>query len=73
MLVSLASCENQTEHKHKEICCVWPIKELVPDSLHLSNLNKMADAVVDFDAYVDVRFQAAYACACACVASENQG
>ena len=29
----------------------------------------------DFDAYVDVRFhlaQATYACACACVATENQ-
>ena len=35
----------------------------------------MADAVVDFDAYVDVRFhfaQATYAWACACIASESQ-
>ena len=29
------------------------------------HLKKMADAVVDFDAY-------AYACACDCVSSENQ-
>ena len=35
----------------------------------------MADAAVDFDAYVDVAFQwgqVTYACLCACVPSENQ-
>ena len=30
------SCENETQHKHKEICCIWPIKALVQDSLYLS-------------------------------------
>ena len=29
------SCENERQHKHKEICYVWPIKGLVPDSVHL--------------------------------------
>ena len=44
-------------------------------------MNKMANAVVDFDAYVDVCFSLSishlyytfvFACSCACVASENQ-
>ena len=50
-LRSLASCENETQHKHKEICCVWPIKALVRDSPASEHLNKMAVAVVDFDGY----------------------
>ena len=33
---SLASCENETQHKHKEIWNVWPIKARVPDSPRLS-------------------------------------
>ena len=33
-LRSLALCENKTQHKHKEICYVWPMKALVPD-LHV--------------------------------------
>ena len=43
-LRSLASCENKTQHKHMEICCVWPASE------HLNKI--MAVPVVDFDAYV---------------------
>ena len=61
---------------------VWPIKELVPDSPHL---NKMAEAVVDFDACIDVcLFVCLFVCyllfgvcymhklTCACVGNENQ-
>ena len=55
----LASCEKETQHKHMEICnwLAVSVKVLVPDSSRL----KMAEAVVDFDACVDLRFQLAKA------------
>ena len=52
----LASCENETQHKHKEICYVWPIKTLVPDSPRLSIRIKLRMLWL-FNAYVDVRFK----------------
>ena len=51
----LTSCENETQHKHKNFATSGQLKRSfqIPASEHL---NKMADAVVDFDACVDVRF-----------------
>ena len=50
-LRSLALCENETQHKNKEICHVRPTKALVPDSPRLSIAQNGG-----FDAYVDLRF-----------------
>ena len=55
-LSSLASCENETQHKHKEICYVWPIKALVPDSTRLSIWTKWRMPWLLFNAYAGVRF-----------------
>jgi hypothetical protein len=42
-------CENETPYKHKEIYYVWPIKAFVPDSPPSKHLNKITQAMVDFD------------------------
>ena len=35
LALTLALCENETQHKHKDIYCVWPIEALAPDSPRL--------------------------------------
>ena len=73
-LHSLASCENETQHKYKEICFVWRIKVHVPDSLRIWAFEQNGGCSGWIWRLCRRSFSllATYACACACIASDNQ-
>ena len=68
LVFSLASCENETQRKHKKPCYVWPIKTIFPDFFRLRICTKRRLSWVIF---LFTCISCICLCYSACVASEN--